>query len=318
MLKTPIIFFIFKRPKETTLVWEQIKKFQPTKLFIVADGPRNIDEKRLTDSVRAVVETIDWPCEVERNYSDINLGCRKRVWSGLDWSFSQLKNDTDGAIILEDDCLPNQSFFGFCTEMLEKYSRNPKIMHIGGTNFQQNNPSFDKEMSHDSYYFSSIAQIWGWATWKRAWKLYDGPMASWPELKGSKELKRALSDLLIFQYWSNHFQKIFEGKTDTWDIAWTYTCFKESGLAIMPKVNLVTNIGMGVGATHKTSRFSNTPTCPLIFPLIDPPSIFVNKKADMYTLKKVFGINYSFKNKFIAIIKEKLPFVFKYIKLLVK
>lgn len=323
MQTAPIIFIIFKRPKETTLVWEQIKKTRPSKIFIVADGPRNSEEKKLTDSARAVVETVDWPCEVLRNYSEVNLGCRKRVWSGLDWAFAQLPNENDGAIILEDDCLPDQSFFSFCAEMLQKYANNPQVLHIGGTCFQQDNPSFSTSYpqaihSDNSYYFSHIAQIWGWATWKRAWKLYDGPMASWPVLKGTNELQKAFPDLLTYNYWSNHFQKVFEGGTDTWDIAWTYTVFKERGLAIMPKVNLVENIGAGDGATHKASRFSNLPTSPLIFPLTHPREIIVNKNADLFTFKKVFGINYSFKNRISAVVKEKLPFVFKHIKLFVK
>ena len=121
MLKTPVIFLIFKRPNETARVFEQIRKAQPPKLFIVADGPRNDGEKKLTDAVRSVVEKIDWPCVVEQNYSEKNLGCRERVASGLDWAFGRLTNPTDGAIILEDDCLPDQTFFAYCEEMLEKY-----------------------------------------------------------------------------------------------------------------------------------------------------------------------------------------------------
>src|SRR5574343_911675 len=166
MIGTSVIFLIFRRPKETSLVFEQIRKARPAKLFIVADGPRNPEEKKLTDSTREIVSKIDWPCEVFRNYSDVNLGCRECVSSGITWAF----NNTDEAIILEDDCLPNETFFKYCEEMLPKHRNDNRIMHIGGTNFQQDNPGYQSSIGNDSYYYSNIAQIWGWATWKRSWR----------------------------------------------------------------------------------------------------------------------------------------------------
>ena len=318
MLKTPTIFLTFNRPLETQRVFDMIRKAQPSKLFIVADGPRNDEEKKLTDSVRAIYEHIDWPCEVYRDYSEVNLGCRKRVASGISWAMNQLENDTDGAIILEDDCLPDQSFFSYCEEMLERHKNTNEIMHIGGTNFQENNSKFTGSIGHDSYYFSHIAQIWGWATWKRAWKLYDSSMSSWGELKGSQKLISSFPNRLTYDYWANHFQRLYENKTNTWDIAWTYTCYKEHGLCIMPKINLVENIGNDIGATHKASAFSNIKTSPLIFPLSHPIKIEVNEIADAYTYRTVFGIRNTPTNSLKALIKSKLPFMFEYIKRLMK
>ena len=165
-METPIAFFIFRRPETTRRVFEQIRKVKPLKLFVVADGGRNEEEWKKCHAARAVIEAVDWPCEVIKNYADKNFGCKIRISSGLDWVFQ----NTEKAIILEDDTLPHESFFRFSEELLRHYKDNPKIMHISGVNFQQKNSDF---RCSDSYYFSRLPHIWGWATWKRAWKNYD-------------------------------------------------------------------------------------------------------------------------------------------------
>lgn len=314
MLKTPVIFLIFRRPKETSLVFEQIRKARPPKLFIVADGPRNSDEKILTDSTREVVSRIDWPCEVFRNYSDINLGCRECVSSGITWAF----NHTEKAIILEDDCLPNETFFKYCEEMLVRYESDEHIMHIGGTNFQQDNSGYAHNIGDSSYYFSNIAQIWGWATWKRSWDKYDKYMQTWPNTANLKSFRGIFPNLPTLHYWKHMFTRLYRNETDTWDIAWTYTCFREGGMCIMPRVNLITNIGTNIGSAHKSSVFSNIPNTELHFLLIHPKNIKVNTELDLFTYKKIYGIKSSI---FITLkysVKDNLPFLFNYIKRLVK
>jgi hypothetical protein len=311
MLKTPIIFLIFKRPEETARVWETIRAAKPSKLFIVADGPRNPEEKKSTDAARAVVEHIDWPCKVERNYAEKNLGCRQRVWSGIDWAMSRLTEETDCAIILEDDCLPDASFFPYCEENLEKYKNNPQIMQISGVNFQ------DGLIIKESYYFSHIAQIWGWATWKCAWKRYDGMLASWPKIKGSEAIRSVFPSRIAYHYWAHMFDRMERSEMDTWDVAWTYTVFKEHGLCIMPKVNLVENIG-STGATHKASHFMHQETSPLSFPLVHPSEIKANDAADLHTYAKIYGIRNSFRLAVSSWVKDKLPFLFKHVQRLVK
>ena len=164
MLKTPVVFLIFRRPDLTARVFEAIRQAQPAKLLIVADGDRNEEEAILCQQARAVTEQIDWDCEVLTNFSDTNLGCKRRVSSGLDWAFSQVEE----AIILEDDCLPHPDFFHFCSELLTHYKDDTRIWNICGHNFQ------DAQWRGDgSYYFSRYADPWGWATWQRAWKHYD-------------------------------------------------------------------------------------------------------------------------------------------------
>jgi len=314
MLDTPIAFIIFKRWKETSLVFEEIRRMKPSKLFIIADGPRNDEEKKLCEETRKIVEKIDWQCEIYRDYSNKNLGCRERVVSGLDWVFESV----DRAIILEDDCLPDQSFFRFSEELLEKYKDNENIMHIGGTNFQQNNPKFLYSISNDSYYFSNIAQIWGWATWKRAWNKYDKSMLSWSRIKNLSEFKSYFPSLHIYQYWKDFFEKMSQNKFDTWDIAWTYACFKEKGLCIMPKVNLIENIGSSDQATHKINNLTHISRESIELPLYHPSTIMINSDYDFFTYKKVYGIKNNLFNSIKSYMKEYLPSFFKYIKFLMK
>ncbi len=137
-IKTPIALIFFKRPEETRIVFNQIKKVKPQKLFLISDGPRNNEDAEKCAETRKIMENIDWNCTVIKNYSETNLGCRNRVVSGLNWLFDQV----DEAIILEDDCVPDETFFYYCEELLEKYRDNHRIMQISGVNFQQENPLF--------------------------------------------------------------------------------------------------------------------------------------------------------------------------------
>ena len=165
-LSTPVAFIIFNRPDTTARVFAEIAKARPPKLLVVGDGPRaNRDgEADRVAEARAIIKNVDWPCEVLTNFSTPNLGCKKRVSSGIDWIFEQVEE----AIILEDDCLPDPSFFQFCEEMLARYRHDDRIAMISGDNFL-----FGQVPVPESYYFSRYCHIWGWASWRRAWKDYD-------------------------------------------------------------------------------------------------------------------------------------------------
>jgi hypothetical protein len=175
-IKTPVAFLVFNCPDTTIRVFEEIRCARPPKLLVVADGPRadRPGEADKCQAVRAVIETVDWPCEVLKNYSDVNLGCKIRVSSGLDWVFEQVEE----AIILEGDCLPHPTFFRFCEELLETYRDDERIGMISGDNFQ-----FGRKRGDASYYFSRYNHIWGWASWRRAWQHYDRNMAIWPKFR---------------------------------------------------------------------------------------------------------------------------------------
>lgn len=231
-----VAFIIFNRPEYTRRVFAEIRKAQPKQLFIIADGPRAPSEVPICEETRSIVENIDWPCEVHRNYAEKNLGLKERISSGLSWFFENVET----GIILEDDCLPHQSFFRFATEMLEKYKDDERIMMISGDNFL---PDFEIK---DSYFFSRYFPIWGWATWRRAWKKYDVKMQGWRTPESREFLKKIYPKTQ--KYMRSHMARIFDeaysGKINTWDVQWLYACLMNDGLSIIPRVNLISNIGM--------------------------------------------------------------------------
>ncbi|OUC08639.1 hemolytic protein HlpA-like protein, partial [Litorilinea aerophila] len=165
-MQTPVIFLIFNRPDTTAQVFAEIAKARPRRLLVVADGPRphRPDDVEKCSATRAVIERVDWPCEVSCDFAEENLGGRRRISSGLTWAFSQV----EAAIVLEDDCLPHPTFFPFCEELLNRYCHDERIMAITGDNFQ-----FGRSRTKYSYYFSRYFHSWGWATWRRAWQHYD-------------------------------------------------------------------------------------------------------------------------------------------------
>lgn len=246
-MKSPVLFIIFNRPESTRRVFDAIKAARPPKLYISADGPRpNKDGENLAYlETRNVVndQAIDWPCEVYRNYSNTNLGCKVGVSNAIDWFF---KNEQEG-IILEDDCLPNKSFFDFTDAMLEKYRNTEQVMQIRGTNWQ-----FGKKIGDGDYYFSKSPHIWGWATWKRAWKKYEIDMLSLNEFEKSKEIYKIFDNKKIANFWISIFNHVKNKNVDTWDTQWAYTIIKSNGLSIVPNINLIENIGIGENATHTT------------------------------------------------------------------
>jgi len=283
MRETAILLLIFNRLETTKKVFSEIRKVKPKKLFIAADGPREEkrEEKRKCEEVRKITENINWQCEVKRLYRNKNLGCKRAVSSAIDWFFENV----DSGIILEDDCLPNASFFRFCQEMLRKYKEENKIFHIGGDNFQPL-----RRQHKNSYYFSKYTHIWGWATWRRAWKYYDVNMKSWPEIKRKGSLNKFWKFYWEKQYWKTIFDATYSGKIDTWDYQWLYTAWVNNALSIIPGVNLVRNIGFRSDSTHTSgkSKSFEIKTREMEFPLKHPKSLIENLKGDNYTTRKNF------------------------------
>ncbi|MGD1930005.1 MAG: glycosyltransferase family 2 protein [Leptolyngbyaceae cyanobacterium] len=259
---------------------------RPQKLYVVADGPREgiTEEADNCLRTRQLIEKIDWDCHVSKNYSDSNLGCKKRVSSGLDWVFSEVES----AIILEDDCLPDLSFFQFCQELLNHYRHDSRVMAISGDNFQ-----FGKNQTPYSYYFSRYPHCWGWATWKRAWKHYDIEMKLWPEIREGRWLRKILSNSSEVRYRTRIFQQVFDNQIDSWAYAWGFANFIQNGLTILPKVNLVSNIGFAEDATHTQnaqSKFANMKTEAMCFPLQHPPFVARHTTADDYTWQTMYSL----------------------------
>ncbi|HEY9855515.1 MAG TPA: glycosyltransferase family 2 protein [Stenomitos sp.] len=275
MLNTPVALILFNRPDTTERVFRAIAQAKPRKLLVVADGPRpdKPGEAERCAAARAVLERIDWDCELLTNFSDTNLGTKRRVSGGLDWVFDQVEE----AIILEDDCLPDPSFFPYCQELLERYRHDTRIAMIHGINKQQGQKRTDY-----SYYFTRYMHIWGWASWRRAWQHYDVNLALWPEIRDGGLLKGHFDPHAEREH-MEVFEQLYRGEIDTWDIQWAFACFIQGGLAIAPAVNLISNLGFGSDATRTLDPFSLDAcrqTEALSLPLRHPPYLFRLAAAD--------------------------------------
>jgi hypothetical protein len=277
MTCAPIVFNIFNRPSETFRVFDRIREARPEKLLVVADGPppSRPEEVALCHETREVLDRVDWPCQVLTNFAETNMGCGRRIASGLDWAFEQVEN----AILLEEDCLPDPSFFPYCSELLERYRADERIMMISGNNFQNG-----VSRTRDSYYFSQFQRVWGWATWRRAWRHYDFEMQQWRRTPNLNMLKELAKNSAIERYWRQLLDDVAAGKIDTWDLQWMYCVWMQKGLAIAPNVNLVTNIGFGAAATHYVAVDQRlvVPNHPIKFPLRHPTTVQPCKKADEF------------------------------------
>lgn len=282
-LETPIAFCLFNRPELTRQVFHAIALAKPKTLYVISDGarPDHPEEQSLVEESRSVIDQVDWDCDVKINFSEVNLGCKQRIASGLGWAFQQ----SEELIILEDDCLPDPSFFEYCQQLLGRYRDDQRIMMISGDNFQ---PVCH---SQDSYYFSRWPHIWGWASWRRAWNHFDVEVSSWPKVKTSQKLRSVFSSQLEYEHWASVLDRQYAGEIDTWDFPWAYACWINSGLTILPTTNLITNIGFGPEATHTTdpsSRLANLSKHD-IGCLIHPSRVLQDYVADQYTWENVLA-----------------------------
>lgn len=272
----------FNRPELTRRVFDRIRKAKPEKLYFAVDGPRidRLDDFEKCDEVKKLIKQVDWQCEVMTMFSDKNLGCKFGPYFAMKWFF---ENVEDG-IILEDDVLPDTSFFYFCEDLLNYYRSDIRVGTISGNNFQE-----DIEIK-DSYCFSSYGQTWGWATWKRVWQKYDLDIKNWPKLKNEKWLKSILKKPLTRFYWKLIFNAVYSKKINSvWDYQWTFMSFLNNFLTAIPNVNLVANIGIGdVDATHTKhkNKFSLIKSKAITFPLKHPENIFKNELMDERIQKK--------------------------------
>jgi hypothetical protein len=281
-LSTPVGFLIFNRPDLTEQVFAAIAQAKPKKLFVIADGPRSPEEAEKCEKARSVIQKVDWDCELLTDFSDTNLGCGRREASGFDWVFSQVEE----AIFLEDDTLPNPSFFNFCQTMLERYRDDERIMHINGDN------SYNQNRTEYSYYFSKYMHGWGWASWRRAWQHYDYYMKTWPEFKRAGLLKFVCEDPYEQKFWTDILDQMHADPQviDTWDYQWTYACWSQSGLVIAPNQNLISNLGFNrADAAHTVGDSPRSRLKTTDIPDINhPPFIVKHQQADNHTFDYVF------------------------------
>ena len=284
-MHTPVLFLVFNRPDTTAQVFEAIREARPPRLYVAADGPRKDrpGEKERCGQVREIASAVDWPCVLKTLFRDENLGCGIAVSTAIDWFFEK---EPEG-IILEDDCLPHDSFFPFSEELLERYREEDRVMVISGNYFHGRT-----HKPEHSYFFSRFPHCWGWASWRRAWQSYDHAMAQWPGLRESDWLIRVGGGHRDFRaYWTQVFDATHAGDIDSWDYQWTFSCWVYNGLTILPSKNLVKNIGFGEDSTHTTDDggwIAQLPLEKMEFPLVHPENILRDKVADRWTDLHVF------------------------------
>jgi hypothetical protein len=302
-LRAPVALFAFNRPETTAQVFAAIREARPSRLFLVCDAPRadRPEEAARCAAVRAILDGVDWPCEVERAFADQNMGCRRRISSGIDWVFSR----TDEAIFLEDDTLPEPTFFRYADELLERYRDDDRVLMIsaynlmgavhggaarsGATGATSATRSGATDAPDASYWFSLLPRIWGWAGWRRAWQGYDVTMADWPALKQTPAwTERTVAER---EAYGPFFDEVKAGRMDTWDAQVCLHAWRTGRVAAIPAVNLITNIGFGGGATNThLSAFPGPPVQPMAFPLVHPAQVARDVARDARWVRLEHGV----------------------------
>ncbi|MCU0334663.1 MAG: hypothetical protein MUF62_06385 [Chitinophagaceae bacterium] len=286
-MDTPVAIIFYNRPAHLQALLQVLAAVRPTRLFAICDGPKNAEAAVQVAACRQLIDDISWPCTVEKNYATSNLGLRGRFDSGLDWFFEQ----NEYGIVLEDDVLPDPSFFDFTSTMLQRYKDDRKVMQVGGLNFQDG----IRRTNGAGYYFSSYAHSWAFATWRRAWQLHDKAMADW-STQGMQILRRQFGgDVYAVRYWQYILERHAQSPNDTWDYPWQFSIWREGGMCCIPEVNLVRNIGFGPDAIH-TKHASDPGMDKPTFSLSNfraPAKQAINRAADRYTLQHIYGVDTS-------------------------
>jgi hypothetical protein len=284
MTRSPVAYLVFNRPQQTQRTFAAIRAQQPRRLYVIADGPRvgHPSDARRCAEVRRIVSQVDWPCEVQYQFAEVNLGCKVRVSSGLNWVFQH----TERAIVLEDDCLPHHDFFTFCDDLLDRYADDTRVWVITGNNFQNG-----RHRGQGSYYFSKFNHCWGWASWRRAWSQYRRELDFWPQWKQSRDWADWIADPVERRHWEKLFDRAHRGEIDTWDLQWTASIWHSHGLTATPNVNLVSNIGFGADATHTTTEGSENAEIPVrpLGELLHPDQVCLDQDADRFTFDNALG-----------------------------
>ncbi len=292
---TPVLIVTFNRPDVTSVLIDRLREVKPSHLYVSSDGPREskgVHEKELVKQVRDLIEHIDWDCEVHKFYSEKNFGCGVGVSNAITWFFQNVEQ----GIILEDDCIPHKSFFGYCQELLDKYKDDHRVTHINGNNYG----CTDCVDTNWDYHFTMYPQVWGWATWRRAWANFnyrtdlDGIRS---EFETFKHMNWSKSD---FELQKRKWKKA-GNQVDIWDYQWHYINQLNGNLAITPKVNLVTNIGeLGTHYNQADNSPLNIESSEMKLPISHPDFFFRDYRMEQFMKK------FMIKNKLTTRIKRSL------------
>lgn len=280
----PILIIIFNRPDKVRTLITALEKIKPKYVYIAADGPRT---ESSTDNAtcleaRTIATNIPWDCEVRTLFQDTNLGCKIGVTTAITWFFEHVPE----GIILEDDCIPRAPFFTYCAELLERYRNESSVMHISGTSFLD---TASAQARTTSYFFSNITLVWGWATWRRAWNLYDANMKQLDTLEDTLIQRRTFSSAIHLRFWVDVFKHIRAHNIDTWDGQWGYSILAAKGICIIPTVNMIENIGFDDEATHTKKPISFAqPLAVTHNQLTHPDTISIDYPAEAAIMRQAF------------------------------
>lgn len=318
-MNIPILFLPFNRPEVAKKVFEIIRQAKPTQLFIAADGPRinNTLDKKLCSETRKIFDNIDWECEVKTLFRNENLGCKYGINAAIDWFFEHV----DKGIILEDDCLPDPSFFSFCEEMLIKYENNEDIGLVSGNNYLSPELMLKNNLPLNTYYFVKPVYTWGWATWKRAWAKQDLEMLDWPKHKKDHLLERSFTNKNAIGFFSHTFDYVYSGRAQAWDVAWFLSCLSNSMMCIIPPKNLISNIGVVGAHSKEAGAFNNLPIYSLDTKILQHPSTVTrNIVIENITLDILKISNFSMRRHLVEILHiiglhQGVRFLYKKLKL---
>jgi hypothetical protein len=287
--QSPVLLLLFNRPEHTKVIFEEVRNAKPKKLYISIDGPRSnnkLDEVNINLIKDFIINNIDWDCNVKTLFRESNIGCKNAVSSAISWFF---ENENNG-IILEDDCLPLNSFFSFCDELLTKYENDERVRHISGVNFL--NSEIDIP---ESYYFSKFTHVWGWASWKRVWKDYSKDILKYYDLNKFSKIYNIYPDRKICDAIIKELKRVQIEKLNTWDYQYLFLNFINNGLTIIPKYSLVKNIGFDLNSTHTHSKTYDMRELKNINHILHPLDMIPNIDYDLLTLNGMF--NTSLKSK---------------------
>ena len=287
-LYEPILLIVWRRPQTLRKVINALRPIAPMHLYVACDGPRPDypDESAKVAATREVIEQeIDWPCRIQRLYSDSNQGCSVGPIRAITWFFDQVEE----GIILEDDCIPHPDFFSYCTSLLERHRSDLRVWCISGNCFLSS--QLIQSVSQSGYYFSRYTLTWGWASWSDRWRHYDSKLKQWPSLRDSGLLQQIFEDPYEAMYWAEIFDRTYRQRevVTWWDYQWFFSALIRGALTATPVSNLVSNVGFGEGATHTLNPATTIhPALPL-GSLSHPDFVVRHREADIYTYAHHFG-----------------------------
>lgn len=305
----PILLLLFNRPDNTQQLIDQLRKTRPDTLYVAVDGPRlnhSTDTENVASCI-ALLDTIDWPCQIHKRFAKKNLGCGNNVSGAITWFFSEVEE----GIILEDDCLPSEAFFAYCQLLLPRYRNVPEVMMLSGNRWH------DEFLIETDYFFSLFTSTWGWATWRRAWQQYDFTMSDWPTCRKDPAFAAWLRTPPIQTFWFNQLQRYYrhiQHEVDNWDFQWQYVVFKHHGLVVTPRQNLVQNIGVVGVHTHSVEEVHFKETAQTFTLTDEPTELSANYDHDTYHCEKLLANQPSKANRLLFGLKQVVSFNIPYIR----